>query len=531
VVNERIFEFLERGLDKVLKANHTFNDSGQKLKHKPFFAAMNLRDYEVYVLNAVNGASTSRSLSPDHNTSGRIEIRMGDYGLGGKGSFEFELPRDLSEEASMHRIWFSSNEAFWDCVDDRARRAYAAIGCQNIRDKFRIFSKETPNVSIAPEKVIKIDLEKYEQMIKEASREIWGEGKDIHNAVVSIVAQKEGKYFINSEGSKIFYDNLRYATITNLSKVDKAGLVIPHAHAEYAHDATGLPTYEQMVETGRRMKEELCEILSSPYQKNGTFPAILDPENHGVLWHEVVGHALEANNMQEDDEETPRCSLFIGKIGKRVAPPFMTIEDDPTIQTLDGYFPFDDEGVKSRKTTLIENGILREYLHCRESAGFFRKKSNGHARAQGAMDPIARMSNLMVRSSNEVPLEQLEENLMRLCHKQKEKYGLIFEGASGGLTLPEQSYFSTYPSKMYRLYKDGKREQVRGAYLVGTPYQIVKNIVQTSDTRGVFRGVCGAESGWVPSAQEAPHALVSSLEVNSLPNNSFLSVKKFVVKR
>ncbi len=531
MVNERIFNFLERGLDNVLKASHTFSYGGQKLKHKPFFAAMNLRDYEMYILNAINGALTSRSLSPDHSTSGRVEVRMGDYDSGGMGRFTFDLPRDLSEEASMHKIWFSSNEAFWDCVDDQAARVYTAIGCKNTRDKFRMFSKEAPNISIAPEKLIEIDLEKYDKIIKEASKEIWDGGKDILNAVVSIVAQKEGKYFINSEGSKVFYDNLRYATITTLAKVDKNGLVIPHSHAEYTDDPKDLPTYEKMIETGRRMKEELCDILSSPQQKNGNFPAILDPENHGVLWHEVVGHALEANNMQEDDEENPKCSLFAGKIGKKVAPSFITIEDDPTIQTMDGYFPFDDEGVRARKTTLIDKGILREYLHCRESAGFFRKKSNGHARAQGANDPIARMSNLIVKSSNELPFDQLKENLMRICHEKKTKYGLIFEGASGGLTLPAQSYFSTYPSKMYRLYTDGKMEQVRGAYLVGTPYQIVNNIVQTSNERGIFRGVCGAESGWIPSAQEAPHVLVSNLEVNCLPSGSFSSVKKFVVKK
>jgi predicted Zn-dependent protease len=73
--------------------------------------------------------------------------------------------------------------------------------------------------------------------------------------------------------------------------------------------------------------------------------------------------------------------------------------------------------------------------------------------------------------------------------------------------------------------------QVRGIYVVGTPYQAMSNIIQTSDQFGVFNGVCGAESGFIPSTQRTPHALISSLEVNRIPSEAYEERKDVVVQK
>ncbi len=80
--------------------------------------------------------------------------------------------------------------------------------------------------------------------------------------------------------------------------VDSKNRVIPHNKVFYSLDKGGLPTYDDLMEKGEKLKKELSDIVNSPIQKNDVYPVIIDPSNHGVLWHEVVGHALEGHRMQ-----------------------------------------------------------------------------------------------------------------------------------------------------------------------------------------------------------------------------------------
>ncbi|VVB80558.1 Zinc metalloprotease TldD [uncultured archaeon] len=536
MANRKIFNFLEEGLEKVLKAQHSFRNSGKRtVTFRPFFASLAAREIESYSLWIENGGLVTRDYDPRHVCPGRVEVRMGGYDSGGMGSWPFELPCDLDIKSSMHEIWLASNSAFWDCVQDQSTRDLMAVGSKNQREKYRIFTKEVGDKYSGPEKRISVDLAEVEKMLKAASAEIWQEGKNLVDADITMRVRREGRHIVNSEGARIYYDSLRSMVGVSVEAIDAHGWVIQHGRNFFPDGMVRPEHYRAIVNLGEELREELAEIIASPLQKNGSYPAILDPENHGVLWHEMIGHALEGTSMKtetgQNGQKEDKVSLFLGKLGRKVAPEFISVDDDPTIKRLDGYYPYDDEGARAQRVRLIERGVLRDYLHSRESAGFFRTNSNGHARSEQSKDPVARMSNLIVRSSNEVPLDQLKENLLRICAEQNEPYGLIFEGSAGGLTIPERSHFETYPSKIFRLYRNGKVEQVRGAYIVGTPYQIIRNIVQTSNQYGVFRGECGAQSGWVPSTQEAPHALVNSLEINQFPETKYQQFRKLVVKK
>ncbi len=534
MVNNKIFDVLDSSLEQVMKATHTFkNPSGQETIHTPFFSSVSLRDLETYHIEVANGGLVSRDFNPDHASHGRVEVRMGDYALGGgMGSASFGLPRDFDKYSSLLRIWESINEGFWECVDDFGSRNLSAIGSKNQREKYAFFSKEGANQFIGSEHKIDVDLPKLEDMLKQVSRNIID--KSLFKSEISFKVKREGKYLVNSEGSRLFFDYMRYSVCIDLESVDlERGIILPHSKVFYALNSNQLPTYETLMAAGEQVKKELADIIKSPIQKNGSFPVIMDSENHGVLWHEVIGHALEGHRMQDDENNIfgSKSCIFLGKIGQKVAPDFISIEDDPTIANRDGFYPYDDEGVLAQKVCLIENGILRNYLHSRASAAFFKTSSNGHARSSAGNDPVARMSNLVIHSSNEVPFEQLKENLIKECERQKEPYGLLFSGASGGLTLPEEAQFQTYPSKIFRVYRDGKMEQVRGIYVVGTPYNIMKNIIQTSNAYSSFRGECGAESGWVPSEEVAPDALVKSVEVNRIPDESYSQLRDAVIPR
>ncbi len=538
MVNEKIFEVLDYSLEKLKKARYTFKDPGnQKIIYKPFFSSFSVRDMEVYSMYICNGGLITRDLNKDHVTPGRVEVRMGNYAAGGgRGSVDFVIPRDYNKTTALIELWQSSNDAFWECIDDLSCRNASAIGSKDRREKYTFFSKEDVHSFIAPEHKIDIDFSKLEFMLKDVSRSLLDDS--LFSTSLAFKVNREGKYIVNSEGSKIFFDYMRYVVSLDVQAVDSAhNWIIPHSKTFYAVDAKLLPTRDQLMTAGEQLKKELFEKIKSPIQKNGTFPVIMDPMNHGVLWHEVIGHSLEGNSMQENHglqyvgDSNSKISIFAGKIGHKVAPGFISVEDDPTIKDMDGYYPFDDEGVKAQKVSLIENGVLKNFLHSRSSAGFFKTKSNAHARSSGSYDPIARMSNLIIRSSNEVSLEQLQENLIKECERQNEPYGLMFIGSEGGLTVPKEAHFNTFPSKIFRVHRNGKMEQVRGIYVVGTPYTIMTNIIQTSDRYDQFRGICGSDSGWIPSVELAPDALIKSVEINRIPHESYPELKDPVIAK
>ncbi len=533
-MDKAIFNILHDGLKRAENARYTFVEPNrQRTSFKPFFSSLSLIDSISYELEISNGGIMHAGKNPSRNFHGRVEIRMGDYEKGGgTGSDTFSISQGLDLPSSSKEIWESLNSAFWSCVEDYGQRNLNAMGSRNKREKYVYFSREPKSGYIAETRDLAFDFPKVSDTLIEASRRLSEKMSLPFWTNIDFEAEKIDDYLVNSEGSVVFGSFLRYRTSLEVIALDSKNRYIPHNKLFYSLRTSEIPTLNELMEQGEQLKQELFDIIKAPTQKNGTYPVIMCPKNHGVLWHEVIGHALEGHRMQEDEEDSDdeeRVTLFLGKLGKKIGPKFISVTDDPTAIGKDGYYAYDSEGVKSQKVLLIENGILRNYLHSRASAGFFKKHSNGHARASSSNDPVARMSNLFVRSANEVSLEELKEELIKECRKQDEPYGLLFKDTQGGLTLPDECHFETYPSQVFRVHRNGNMERVRGIYVLGTPYQVMKNLIKTGKDYEEFRGYCGAESGWVPDTTTAPSALFNSIEINRIPDSSYGEIKKIVI--
>ena len=106
--------------------------------------------------------------------------------------------------------------------------------------------------------------------------------------------------------------------------------------------------------------------------------------------------------------------------------------------------------------------------------------------------------------------------LIQQVKKENKPFGLYFEDIEGGFTLTGRvipNAFNVLPVMVYRIYPDGREELVRGVDLIGTPLTAFSKIVAADDQTGVFDGMCGAESGFVPVAAASPGILVSQVEV------------------
>jgi predicted Zn-dependent protease len=208
-------------------------------------------------------------------------------------------------------------------------------------------------------------------------------------------------------------------------------------------------------------------------------------------------------------------------VGAKVLPDFLSVVFDPTRKKiggidLNGWYDYDDEGVKARPVSAVEKGVLKTFLMSRSPIMGF-EQSNGHGRRQPGLEVVSRQSNLIVESSNAVPETRLRQMLIDEVKKQNKPYGLYFRDITGGFTTTQRAglqAFKVIPVIVYRVYTDGRPDElVRGADIVGTPLASFSKILATSDKPEVFNGYCGAESGSVPVSAVAPAILVSEIEI------------------
>jgi predicted Zn-dependent protease len=258
-------------------------------------------------------------------------------------------------------------------------------------------------------------------------------------------------------------------------------------------------------------------MQKAPTVEPFTGPAILRGKASGVFFHEIFGHRIEGHRQKNETEG----QTFTKKVGQSVLPDFISVYDDPSMELfngkpLNGFYPYDDEGVKSERVTVVDKGILKNFLMSRSPVAGF-KRSNGHGRRQHGNDIVSRQANLIVESSKSVPFAELKKMLIDECKKQGKPWGLVFEDISGGFTmtmrfLPQS--FKVQPLKVWRVYTDGRPDElVRGVDIVGTPLTSFSKIIATGDEPNVGVGTCGAESGMVPVSMVSPSVLVSQIEV------------------
>jgi predicted Zn-dependent protease len=262
---------------------------------------------------------------------------------------------------------------------------------------------------------------------------------------------------------------------------------------------------------------ELTALRAAPAIDPYTGPAILESDAAGVLFHEAVGHRLEGDRQDGEGEG----KTFRGQVGRQVLPTFLSIVDDPTVRALkgeplNGFYEYDEEGVKGQRTVLVEKGVLRNYLLGRQPVEGFLQ-SNGHGRSQGTSKPVARMANLIVESTKQLDDGELKKQLIAEAKRQGKPYGLIIRDITGGNTNTSSYGYQAFkgvPRMVFRVdVKTGEETLVRGVEIVGTPLSAVNRIMATGRKQGVFNGFCGAESGNVPVSTVAPAMLLQEIEL------------------
>lgn len=505
--------------------NRNFNEL-QKESTPPYYISYNITDIQSISINASFG-----NLMSNDSVNQRIldiDLRVGDYNFdnthiirgssfnfGGGSGFEF-LPLDNNADAIKRKIWYTTDKVYKEAIETYEKaKSNTAVKVEQ-EDKSADFSKEEPVKFSESVNKLTIDREKWVGYVKQLSN-LFNSDPLLYDGSVSFQLENKTKYFVNTEGSQLKFDESSIRVFVYAKTKATDGMSLPLYESYFAFTPETLPPLGKIEADILKLISSLKALRDAPLMDTYSGPAILSGEASGVFFHEIFGHRVEGHR-----EKDPSSSqTFKKSVGELILPDFIDVIFDPTIKErngteLSGYYKFDDQGVKSQKVVSVDDGIFRSFLMARSPIEGF-EHSNGHGRKQAGYNAVSRQSNLIVESKNKVSDAELVEQLRKECKKQDKEFGLYFKTVQGGFTFTGRTVpnaFNVLPLEVYKIYADGRaNELVRGVDLIGTPLSTFSNILSTSERVGVFNGICGAESGGVPVSASSPDILVSKIEV------------------
>ena len=227
-------------------------------------------------------------------------------------------------------------------------------------------------------------------------------------------------------------------------------------------------------------------------------PVVLGNGFGGVIFHEACGHPLETEAIRKN------ASPFCGKLGEKVAQPVLTAIDDGTIAQRWGSLNIDDEGMPSKRTVLIENGVLKSYLSDRIGARQVEMERTGSARRESyKFAPVSRMRNTFIDNGHDTFIDMIASI----------DFGLYAKKMGGGSVNPATGEFNFAVQEGYAIRNGKIAEPVRGATLIGKGFEVLPRISMIGNDLELAAGMCGASSGWVPTTVGQPSLKIDSILV------------------
>lgn len=520
----------QKSVDPVLATmKQELNRSFETLKKSsvpPYFISYQLTDNRNISVNSSFGALTS---STDQKTRLLdIDLRVGDYRLDNThpvsrafatstfGQTRGKVPLEDDPAALAVALWLETDTNYRNAV----QRLEAVKTDEQIRpgtsaDNSPDFSKAPPQVYAEPDAPFSFDQKQWEEKVRRYGQAFRG-NPDILSANIAASGELETRRYVSTDGSEIRISMPLYRLTISASVRAYDGETLPLQQVYMAFTPEGLPSDDTVFIDVKAMIEKLFALQRASVAEPYTGPAILSGRASAVFFHEIFGHRIEGDRLKDDDD----AQTFKSRINQAVLPKFLSVYSDPSLRQvrgtdLVGYYAYDDEGVQARRVTVVDKGIFRNFLLSRSPVKGFTE-SNGHGRRQQGFQVTARQSNLIVDAAQTVPRATLKKMLIDRIKKTGKPYGLLFDDIEGGFTFTTRSIpnaFSVLPTIVYRIYPDGREELVRGLDLIGTPLIAFSKIVAADDNPGIFNGVCGAESGWVPVSASAPGLLIEQIEI------------------
>ncbi len=478
---------------------------------KPYFIEYSAQDRLSFTMRASYGGL----VRSDDNRFRLItsRVRVGSYtldntnvgrGFGGRAA----LPLDDDMTALRHAMWQMTDNDYKQAVEMLTRKE-AYLKQKTDEERPDDFTPAEPVRAVEPSPEIAFDEAEWKTNLERLS-ERFKKFPKVQDSDVSFFAGAVNKWIVNSEGTRVRKaDTGAYVQVgARLQAAD--GMRLADSRTYLSMFVDGLPSVEKMLDDIDELAANLIKLSEAPVLDHYTGPVLFEPDAAGTVFAALLADGFCARPTPLGSGGRGDRSLE-KKIGLRILPRSFNVYDDPgptTFEgkTLAGAYTFDDEGVRARRVSLVENGILKTLLAARASTEKITG-STGHGRSAGFGQPRATIGCLYVSDSNGLSAEALKAELIQAAKDE----GLLFAlrvvsmkaGGFGELGDPIYAY------KVF--VEDGHEELVRGLTFPRVEIRALKRLLAAGTKPTVYNATSGISASVI-----APAILFEELDVNKI---------------
>jgi predicted Zn-dependent protease len=303
-------------------------------------------------------------------------------------------------------------------------------------------------------------------------------------------------------------------------------MIMRDADLFYTNNITKMFSEEELTSAAKSVAGQLTKLAAAPMGDNYSGPILFEGVSSPQLLAEILGRNLHISRKLTGAAAGNPTDLE-GRRGVRIMPEMFDVTDDPTLP-LFGHTEVDDEGVSGGPLSLVEKGVLKDFLRSRTPVRGY-DDSNGRALLGGTPTP----TNLIVKSHETSSIADLKQKMIDLCQQRGLSYAIVikkmdFPSTAAGDEMRRLAGGGTgggrpvaMPLYVYRLYTDGHEEMIRGVKLRGVNARSLKDILAAGDDEnrldylenGATFAAVGAGGYTSEVSVVAPSILIDDLEL------------------
>jgi TldD protein len=387
--------------------------------------------------------------------------------------------------------------------EDMVRAAKTAAGIASITTKqgkeIKLAEKHFHNYYPIEIPWEEIDVLRKKEYVQKLNDRIFELDKRVIKATVALSDATSYTLFCNSEG--VLASDYRPMALMHASCTMQEGTKIENGYSSRAFRQGFEFLSDELVETlAQEVAAQTALMFKAVKPKGGEMPVVMGAGGSGILLHEAIGHAFEA------DFNRKGVSIFSDKLGKQISDTSINVVDDGTIEHARGAINYDDEGVESQKTYIVKDGILSSYLHDRISAKHYDVAPTGNGRRQSFRHaPMPRMRVTYMESGN-IPEEEIIAQV---------KQGVYVDNFTNGQVQIGAGDFTFFVKTGYLIENGRLTQPIKDINVIGNGPRALADITMVGNNLKIDEGTwtCGKEGQSVPVGQGLPSVLVSKLIV------------------
>jgi TldD protein len=424
----------------------------------PYYIEYRVNDVDEYQSEAAFGAI--RENQRVRYRVLRVVVRIGDYkqdSFYNQGMGETNiLPLDDDPIALRHQIWLATDEAYKAAGEAFTEKQAALKQFSAESNPVDDFAKAPVVAAVEPTVTLQVNDAAWKKTLEDVTS-LYRQYPDVQSVTASARFAAVNEYLVNSEGTVTRSGKKTYTVQFNSSAQASDGMRLSRNPFWMVAKTEELPTHDALLADAKKALDTLVALRQAPIvEEEYRGPVLFAPDAANDIIASLIGSNVLGRKPQLG-RPNRTVGAFATSFKTRVLPNFLSVVDDPTLRdfhgkSLVGNYDVDDDGVKAQPVTLVDNGMLINYLVGRQPIRDF-PVSNGHGRAGTGTVPSPNLGVLLLKSREAQSAQELRQRVIQMITDQGKPFGYRVETLGPGNS----------PRLLYRVYQDGHEELVRGA--------------------------------------------------------------------